>query len=807
MADYKGIGFDATNATNRTGTSSDTVQFTPQVDALNGAAVTGNLSVSADCSIAGDLDVQGDIISRGAVNLVVEDDFIDLNFGNTTTTSQSGGLTISMNRTTGFTASTVTTFVAGIASTSNPTFTNTDATGSSLLAAADIVMITGATQQGNNGLYQVSAVNQASFPQIVTIKGIGTSAVDGSLPFCQNQFEAETGATASAMKIDLAVWAVADGTNNFLDDGGSNYAKGTFLTAYATAAVLSDFDGNGDYTVATSTLQSAYNGGATIVTASSTDIAYTLTSGDFTAAGAGGVLLTPTSASSFTSGGALTLTGGGASTWSTGAGALTLTSAAAATWSTGAGLLTVDGAGGISLAGNSSEIDITTTGAVDINGAGITIDGTGTSNLTTTAAALTVSTVTSGTLSVTSAGTLAVDGVAVNIDSSGAMDITAADGQTLSVNHGGGSALAFNATGQIDMTGESASAINIGTTAAALSLSTTTSGELDITSAGLIDMNAGANLDVDVTGTVDILASSTFSVDGTGASNVTATSGDLTLSTATSGNVDITAADDVNIAAAGSDVGINSATLTVDTTAGISLDAGAASNLTTSAGALTLDGAAGVSIAGNAAEVDVTTSGALDLNSGAGSWDASTLSIDSTDTTNLTMAANVASVKTMTINASNANGGGSATISMSAPEINISAGLKGTFSGFEGISNAAFSKGDLLYMLATTGKVDKSDADAILTSRILGVAGTAASAADEAIPVINYGVVTIVADAGVAASKMGQPCYVSLTAGLVTMTPPNADGDVVYQVGIVILADGGTGIDVLLQPQFILENA
>ena len=805
MATYKGIGFDTTNAVNRTGISSDAVQFTPQLDALNGAAVTGNLSVSADCSIAGDLDVQGDIISRGAVNLVVEDDFIDLNFGNTTTTSQSGGITISMNRTSGFTASTVTTFVAGIASTSNPTFTNTDATGSSLLAVADIVMITGATQQGNNGLYEVSAVNQASFPQTVTIKGIGTSAVDGSLPFCQNQFEAESGASASAMKIDLAVWAVADGTNNFLDDGGSNYAKGTFLTAYATSAVLSDFDGNGDYTVATSTLQSAYNGGATIVTASSTDIAYTLTSGDFTAAGAGGVLLTPTSASSFTSGGALTLTGGGASEWSTSAGALTIDCKASA--------LTLDGNSGVNIAGNAAEIDITTSGAVDINSAGFTldgstvsIDGTGTSNLTATGAALTVSTVTSGTLAVTSAGTLDLDGVAVNIDSTGAMDITAADGQTLSVNHGGGSALAFNATGQIDMTGESASAINIGTTAANLSLSTTTSGEIDITSAGLMDVNAGANLDVDVTGSVDILASTTFSIDGTGASNVTATSGNLTLSTATSGNVDITAADDVNIAAAGSDVDIDSATLTVDTTAGISLDAGAASNLTTSAGALTLDGAAGVSIAGNAAEVDVTTSGALDLNSGAGSWDASTLSIDSTDTTNLTMAANVASVKTMTINASNANGGGSAKINMSAPEINISAGLKGTFSGFEGISNASFANGDVLYMLATSGKVDIADADAILTSRIVGVAGSAAGAADQAIPVISYGVVTIVADAGVASSKMGQPCYVSLTAGKVTMTPPSATGDVVYQVGIVILADGGTAIDILLQPQFIMEN-
>ena len=196
----------------------------------------------------------------------------------------------------------------------------------------------------------------------------------------------------------------------------------------------------------------------------------------------------------------------------------------------------------------------------------------------------------------------------------------------------------------------------------------------------------------------------------------------------------------------------------------------------------------------------------VDINSGAGTWDASTLSIDSTDTTNLTMTANDASIKTMKIKASNSNGGGSATISVDAPEVTISASLLGQFSTFEAQSNAAFAKGDVLYMVATTGKIDKSDADAILTSRIIGVAGKAASAADEDIPVVNYGRVSVVSDAGVAASKIGQPCYVSLTAGLVTMTPPSIAGDVVYQVGIVVLADGGTGIDVLLQPQFILEN-
>lgn len=395
MATYKGLGFDTTSARYRIGTSLDDITFVADITAQNGIGVTtggltvtaggvtitaggldlnaggadivgglvtDTLTVSGDASIGGDLTVTGDIVSRGAVNLVVEDNFIDLNFGNTTITSESGGLTISMNRTAGFTASTVTTFVAGIASTSNPTFTNTDATGSTALAAADIVMIVGATQEGNNGLYEVSAVNQATFPQTVTIKGIGTAAVSGSLPFCQTQFEAEAGASASAMKIDLAVWAVADGTVNFKDSAGSPYAKGTFITNYATAAVLTNFNANGSYTVATSTLQSAYNGGATITTASSTDIAFTLAAGDFTASGTGAVSLTPTAASTFTS-----------------AAALTLTSGAAATWSTGAGVLTLDGAAGVTLAGNSDAITVTGD-SLDVNtditaNGSITLDG------------------------------------------------------------------------------------------------------------------------------------------------------------------------------------------------------------------------------------------------------------------------------------------------------------------------------------------------------------------------------------------------------------------------------------------------
>jgi hypothetical protein len=76
-------------------------------------------------------------------------------------------------------------------------------------------------------------------------------------------------------------------------------------------------------------LQDAYDNGATITTAGTTDIAFSLSSGDFDVSGSGAVNLTPTAASQFTSGGALTLTAGAASTWSTSSGNLNIDSASA----------------------------------------------------------------------------------------------------------------------------------------------------------------------------------------------------------------------------------------------------------------------------------------------------------------------------------------------------------------------------------------------------------------------------------------------------------------------------------------------
>ena len=643
MATYKGIGYEPSSAKYRTGTASDDIEFDSLITATDGVAVTGaltstTLSVTGDASIGGDLDVAGDIISRGAVNLVVEDNFIDLNFGNTTTTSESGGLTISMNRTTGFTSGTVTTFVAGVAATSNPTFTNTDATGSSLLAAADIVMITGATQQGNNGLYQVLSVSAASFPQVVTITGIGTTGVDGSLPFCQTQFEAESGATAVSSKIDLAVWAVADGTNNFLDASGANYAKGTFVTAYATSAVLSDFDGNGDYTTASSTLQSAYDGGPTIVTSGSTDIALTLASGDLTASGAGAVLLTPTSASSFTSGAALTLTGAAASAWSTSAGNLTIDSSAATLVldghtgvdidATDSGKVSIDGAGGIDIGVaadvaidiDSSTLDIDASGAITIDGTStLSLDAADTVNLTMAA-------------NVAAAKTLTIQG-------------SNADGTAGSV---GNIAILTDGTVQLDSSGGAAGLIAIGSNGVSTDI---VIGDDTGTRTIQIGRSAGAGSTVQISsqsGTL-LLDATGQTINADGALDQDGTSWNLN-ATAGSSSVNIAANDasTYTLGIQGANAGDGHVVVDIDSDNAVQINAAAASNFTTSGGGLTLAGAAGVTVTSTGGTLSLNGTGqVVDLNAtnldiddaGATTIDSVGVSIDSSAASNFTTSA------------------------------------------------------------------------------------------------------------------------------------------------------------------------
>ena len=147
--------------------------------------------------------------------------------------------------------------------------------------------------------------------------GIGTGAIDNVITIGTT-----TGASSLALKVGsggLALTLGSDATGDmfYRDSGGkiarlADVATGSCIISGGVGAIPSW----GSCAAAASSLQIAYNGGQTITTSSSHDIAFTLTSGNFTATGAGSISFTPSSA--------ITLTAGAASVWSTSTGALTV---------------------------------------------------------------------------------------------------------------------------------------------------------------------------------------------------------------------------------------------------------------------------------------------------------------------------------------------------------------------------------------------------------------------------------------------------------------------------------------------------
>lgn len=797
MATYKGIGFDTANGRTRTGTSSDDISFDAQITATDAISVTAGginvvdgvstdtLSTTGDASVGGDLTVTGDIISRGEVNLVVEDPFIDLGVGNSTTSAEASGFTFSMNRNSGFTAETITAATAGVASpASAPTLTSS--TNPTQFAAGDLLVLTGS--DNNNGIFVVNSISGGT----ITLKGTGGTAIDGAVPFAQSNVETETSQTATAYKVDIKVLLIADGSANFTDSGGSTYSQGTLVETFQTNATESDFTSDGDYTEvgAASSLQTAYNTGATITTASTTDIAFTLSSGDFTV-DSGSIDFGGTSAlSTFNvdTSGAITLDSSG--------GGLSLDGAAASNFTTSSGALTLDGNGGVNIAGNAAEIDLTTTGALDLNSGAFTldastasIDSTDTTNITMTANDVGAKVF---TIDASNSG-----------GGTGTLTLTADD--TINVNATGTASTVIGNSGSNDVTIDSAGVVSIDSAdnsnftvaGANLSLGTTTSGELDLTSAGLLDVNAGANLDIDVTGSFDVLASTTFSIDGTGASNVTATSGNLTVSTATSGNLVLSSAGNIDA---------DAADVTVDATAGISLDSATSSNFT-----LTANNASDQTLTIEASNSNGSADGNILINA-----DGTQLQIGGVQKVDLNSTRMQVSGITE-LDASSGQGlrfGNSGNLvdsildedDMASDDVNALAtqqsikayvdsfGQPNYLSLLELTADATGVAARDVIAIDSSGNATKADADAIATCNVVGFALNTASSGNSVL-IAQVGIL-----GGFSGLSAGSKYYASTTAGGVTTTPPSGAGDVVFQVGFAASAT-----QLVIQPMFVME--
>ena len=108
MATYKGIGFDNANGRIRTATSSDDVEFDAQISANDGVVVdaggltvtlggvtvsAGGAAITGNSSVSGNLTVTGTLISEDEQQVLIQDNFLDLNFGKVGTAYEQTGLT------------------------------------------------------------------------------------------------------------------------------------------------------------------------------------------------------------------------------------------------------------------------------------------------------------------------------------------------------------------------------------------------------------------------------------------------------------------------------------------------------------------------------------------------------------------------------------------------------------------------------------------------------------------------------------------------------------------------------------------
>lgn len=197
---------------------------------------TGNLSLTANTTtISGDLVVTGQTFAIDTVQVNAEDNNILLNSGYTVAAALPGGLTVNYLPT-AVTDTVAGAFVAGVASTSNPSVTTT---GAATFTAGDIILITGANNPTNNGVFEV--LTHAA--NVLTIAGVGTTGT--TYNFFANQFASDSTVAGAITQINVSViQAGSDG--NFEVAKGADVSSITFQDLATTASI-------------TTTLQDAYN--------------------------------------------------------------------------------------------------------------------------------------------------------------------------------------------------------------------------------------------------------------------------------------------------------------------------------------------------------------------------------------------------------------------------------------------------------------------------------------------------------------------------------------------------------------------
>jgi len=235
------IGNDDIDQAINIGTNGERTITIGNTTGVTGVAIdtgTGNLTVTGNQTITGNLTVQGTTTTVESETVKIADNHLYLNDGYTTTASpQTGGLVVNYNPTaTTDTVGGTAGFTAGTGTT-NPTVSTT---GANTFSASDLIQISGAANEANNGLFEV--LSHAA--NVLTIRGVGaTGTVED---FTQNQFVTDSTISGTITQVNVSV--IRAGTDGTWESGKGS-TTGISFTAFASANL---------------TLNDAYENGATI---------------------------------------------------------------------------------------------------------------------------------------------------------------------------------------------------------------------------------------------------------------------------------------------------------------------------------------------------------------------------------------------------------------------------------------------------------------------------------------------------------------------------------------------------------------
>ena len=167
----KGIAYDNTAIQNTTVAAGDSVGFDGAMSIAQGLTIlasgitvdAGGAAIVGNSSITGNLTVTGNLISQEELQVLIKDNFLDLNVGYVGTTYEQTGLTFNYQGISGkvFTVASNTnnlTFTAGDNSNrARLVLSGAAVISSGTLAVNDVLQISGTTNGENDGIYIVHA--------------------------------------------------------------------------------------------------------------------------------------------------------------------------------------------------------------------------------------------------------------------------------------------------------------------------------------------------------------------------------------------------------------------------------------------------------------------------------------------------------------------------------------------------------------------------------------------------------------------------------------------------------------------------